>query len=96
MELLKQIWQSKNGLDIETKKYVVHTFKNVWDNPDSADIRWIINDWKETEAGRWIESNSKDHLSIYSFYSYKDLQTHYQIIANLTNEQITYFELKFK
>jgi hypothetical protein len=55
-----------------------------------------IYEWEQSEAGKWVMANAYDKPSWhrqtdYSTYGYK-----YIIKADLTPEQITFFELKYK
>ena len=95
MVLSKRIWPSDNG-DVITTSYIVHRF-NVSD-VDDPDVYagQPIYEWQQTEAGKWIMENAYDKPSWhrqmdYVMYGYK-----YIIKADLTPEQITFFELKFK
>jgi hypothetical protein len=96
MDKLKRIWQSDDGKDIITSSYIVHTF--LLSDVDDPDVYAAgpIFDWERSEAGRWIMKNAIDKPTWYKqldtmTYGYK-----FQIRADLTPEQITYFELKFK
>ena len=96
MDKLKQIWQSDRGKDIITSSYVVHTF--LLSDVDDPDIYAAgpIFDWERSEAGQWVMKNA---IAIPKWYKHLDMLTYgykFQIRADLTPEQITYFELKFK
>lgn len=95
MGLSKRIWPSDKG-DIITSTYVVHEF--VLGDVDDPDLLagQPIYDWQQTEAGKWVMNNAIQkpswHRQLdYTMYSYR-----YQIRADLTPEQITFFELKYK
>jgi len=91
----KRIWPSDKG-DIITSTHIVHEFRlSDVDDPDIYAAGPIF-DWERSEAGSWVMKNAYDKPSWYKqldtmTYGYK-----FQIRADLTPEQITYFELKFK
>jgi len=95
MGKLKRIWPSDKG-DIITTEVVVHTF-NVSD-VDDPDIYagQPIYDWQQTEAGKWVMENAIQKPSWHRQLDYHTYGYKYQIRAELTPEQITFFELKYK
>jgi hypothetical protein len=96
MDKLKRIWQFDDGKDIITSSYVVHTFSlSDVDDPDIY-AGGPIFDWERSEAGQWVMKNA---ITKPTWYKQLDTMTYgykFQIRADLTPEQITYFELKFK
>ena len=95
MMLSKRIWPSDKG-DIITSNYVVHQF--MLSDVDDPDIYagQPIYEWQQTEAGKWVMENA---IQKPSWHRHLDISTYgyqYQIRADLTSEQITFFELKFK
>jgi hypothetical protein len=96
MGKLKRIWQSDIGEDIVTSNHVVHTFRiSDSDDPDiyAAAPIW---DWQQSEAGKWVMNNAYEKPSWHRIISYDTYGYLYIIQAELTPEQITFFELKFK
>jgi len=107
----KQTWQSdtatvdklkykvrKNleGNEIITTEYLVHTIKmGDVEDPDLF-VAEPIWKWQQTEAGRWIMDNAFDRPSWYRHIDHTSYGHIYTIKAELTPEQITYYELKFK
>lgn len=95
MALSKRIWPSDKG-EIITTSYIVHRFSvSDAEDPDIYAAGPMF-DWERSEAGQWIMANAYDKPSWhrqmdYSTYGYK-----YVIKADLTPEQITFFELKYK
>jgi hypothetical protein len=91
----KRIWPSDKG-DIITSTHIVHEFSlSDVDDPDLLAAEPIWN-WQQSDSGKWVMENAYDKPSWYKqldtmTYGYK-----FQIRADLTPEQITYFELKFK
>jgi len=95
MGKLKRIWPSDNG-DVITTEYIVHTFKvSDVDDPDIY-AGQPIYEWEHTEAGKWVMNNAYDKPSWHRQIDYNMYGYQYQIRAQLTPEQITFFELKFK
>lgn len=96
MGQLKQIWQSKDGLDVITTSYVVHTFRiSDAEDPDiyAAEPIW---EWQQSEPGKWIMENA---IQKPSWHRHLDMNTYgymYQIRADLTDAQITYWKLKYE
>ena len=95
MDKSKRIWPSDKG-DIITSTHIVHEFRlGDVDDPDIYAAGPIF-DWERSEAGSWVMKNAYDKPS---WHRHADINTYgykYQIRADLTDEQITFFELKFK
>jgi len=86
----------KNGNEFITTRYLVHTIKmGDVEDPDLF-VAEPIWKWQQTEAGKWIMENAMEKPSWYRQVDYTTFGHTYQIIADLTPEQITYYELKFK
>jgi hypothetical protein len=96
MGLSKRIWQSDDGTHIVTSSYVVHTF--ILSDVDDPDIYAAapIWEWQQSEAGQWVMKNAYDKPSWHKQVDYMSYGYNYQIRAELTPEQITFFELKFR
>lgn len=95
MGKLKRIWPSDNG-DIITSEYIVHEFKlSDVDDPDIYAAGPIF-DWERSDAGKWVMKNAIQKPSWHRHMDYNIYGYQYQIRADLTDEQITFFELKFK
>ena len=95
MEPSKRIWQS-DKIDVITSSYIVHEFfMGDVDDPDVYAGQPII-DWLDTEAGKWVKENAYDKPSWNRMHDYNLYGHKYQIRADLTPEQITFFELKYK
>lgn len=77
-------------------QYTVHQIRlNDSDDPDLY-VAAPIYDWQQTEAGKWIMENS---VPAPKWFRHVDVNTYgylYTIRAELTPEQITFFELKYK
>ena len=107
----KQLWQSdtatinkpkykigmdKDGNEVITTSYLVHTIKmGDVEDPDLF-VAEPIWKWQQTEAGKWIMENAIDRPSWYRHVDHTTYGHIYTIKAELTPEQITYYELKFK
>ena len=107
----KQTWQSdtatinkpkykigmdKDGNEVITTSYLVHTIKmGDVEDPDIF-VAEPIWKWQQTEAGKWIMENAIDRPSWHRHVDPVSYGHIYQIRADLTPEQITYYELKFK
>lgn len=95
MALSKRIWPSDKG-DIITSSYIVHRFTvNDVDDPDIY-AGQPMYDWEQTEAGKWVMKNAYDKPIWHRYLDYTTYGYKYIIKADLTPEQITFFELKFK
>jgi hypothetical protein len=55
-----------------------------------------IYDWEQSEAGKWVMKNAYDKPSWHRQIDYTSYGYKYIIKADLTPEQITFFELKYK
>jgi hypothetical protein len=81
---------------VETKKITVHTFlMGDVEDPDlyAAEPLW---NWQQSDSGKWVMENA---IQKPSWHRHIDIHTYgyrYQIRADLTDEQVTFFELKFK
>jgi hypothetical protein len=91
----KRIWPSDDG-DIIILEHIVHEFKlSDVDDPDIYAAGPIF-DWERSEPGQWVMKNA---ITKPTWYKQLDTMTYgykYQIRADLTPEQITFFELKYK
>jgi len=79
---------------MDTVKVVVYKFSlSDVDDPEIYAAQPIY-EWQQTEAGKWVMDNSVDTYwakhDDYQTYSY-----HYQVIATLTEQDATYFALKY-
>jgi hypothetical protein len=91
----KRIWPSDKG-DIITTSYLVHTFTlSDVDDPDIYAAVPIL-DWERSDAGKWVMNNAYDKPSWHRQMDYNTYGYRYQIRADLSPEQVTFFELKFK
>jgi hypothetical protein len=91
-----KIRKSDDGKDIITTNYLVHTIKmGDVEDPDLF-VAEPIWKWQQTEAGRWIMENAIDRPSWHRQVDHTTYGHLYLIKADLTPEQITYYELKFK
>jgi hypothetical protein len=91
----KRIWPSDKG-DIITSTYIVHEFSV--SDVDDSDIYagQPLYEWQQTDAGKWVMENA---IQKPSWHRQLDIHTYgyrYQIRADLTDEQVTFFELKYK
>jgi hypothetical protein len=91
----KRIWPSDKG-DIITSTHIVHEFSlSDVEDPDLLAAEPIWN-WQQSDSGKWVMENAIQKPSWH-----RNIDTHtygyrYQIRADLTDEQVTFFELKFK
>lgn len=95
MGKLKRIWPSDKG-DIITTSYVVHSIRMSDSEDPDLYVSQPIYEWQQTEAGKWVMNNAIEKPSWHRIISYDTYGYLYQIKADLTPEQITFFELKFK
>lgn len=77
-------------------KYTVHQIRlSDSDDPDLY-VAEPIYQWQQTEAGKWVMQHSKPEPQ---WFRSLDINTYgyiYTIRAELTPEEITFFELKYK
>ena len=91
-----KVHRSENGPDIITTTYVVHNFTvSDVDDPDLY-AGQPIYDWQQTEAGKWIMENAIEKPSWHRNIDYNTYGYQYQIRAELTLEQITFYKLKYE
>ena len=91
----KRIWPSNKG-DVITSSYIVHKFSvSDAEDPDIYAAGPMF-EWERSEEGRWVMANAYDKPSWHRMIDYNTYGYRYQIRADLTDEQITFFELKFK
>lgn len=90
-----KIHQSSKG-DVITSVYVVYEFKvSDVDDPDIY-AGQPIYEWQQTDAGKWVMENAIQKPSWHKHFDINSYGYRYQIRADLTPEQITFFELKYK
>ena len=91
-----KIRKSDDSKEIITTTYVVHKFSLSYvDDPDILAAGPIF-DWERSEAGKWVMENAYDKPSWHRRMDYNSYGYNYIIKADLTPEQITFFELKYK
>jgi len=91
-----KISNSTDGKEIVTTTYVVHSFKlGDVEDPDIYAAEPLYN-WEHSEAGQWVMKNAMETPSWHRCLDYNIYGYQYQIRAELTLEQITFFELKYK
>jgi hypothetical protein len=91
-----KIRTSDDGKDIITTNYLVHVIKmGDVEDPDLF-VAEPIWKWQQTDAGKWVMDNAIDKPTWYRQVDHTTFGHIYQIKAELTPEQITYYELKFK
>ena len=75
-------------------KILVHSF-NMSDNDDPEIFAGQpIWEWQQTDAGRWVMAHSRDTY----WLKHNDFQSYtyqYKIVAQLTEQDATYFALKY-
>ena len=77
-------------------KYIVHRIRiNDAEDPDIA-VSQPIYEWQQTEAGKWVIQHSKPEPQWFRSIDHNTYGYLYTIRAELTPEQITFFELKYK
>jgi hypothetical protein len=107
----KQTWQSdtatinkpkykigmdKDGNEVITTNCLVHIIKmGDVEDPDLF-VAEPIWKWQQTEAGQWIMENAIDRPSWHRHVDHTSYGHIYQIRADLTPEQLTYYKLKFE
>lgn len=85
-----------DGKDIITTEVVVHTFSiSDVDEPDIY-AGQPIYDWQQTEAGKWVMDHAFEKPSWHRHMDYSTYGYQYQIRAELTTEQVTFYKLKFQ
>lgn len=95
MVLSKRIWPSDKG-DIITSSYIVHEFRmSDVEDPDVY-AGQPIYEWQQSEAGKWVMENAIQKPSWHKQFDIHSYGYQFQIRADLTPEQITFFELKYK
>lgn len=91
-----KIRTSADGNDIITTEIVVHSFSvGDVDDPDVYAGQPIYN-WQQTEAGKWVMENAIKKPSWHRHVDYNTYGYLYQIRAEFTLEQITFYRLKFQ
>jgi hypothetical protein len=91
-----KIRTSGNGNEVITTNYLVHTIKmGDVEDPDIF-VAEPIWKWQQTEAGQWIMENAIDRPSWHRHIDHTSYGHIYQIRADLTPEQLTYYKLKFE
>ena len=55
-----------------------------------------ISDWQQTEMGKWVMDHAVEQPRWDRFEDYSTLTSRFAILARLTEQDITFFELKFK
>lgn len=81
---------------METVKVIVHTFSlGDVDDPDiyAADPLWH---WEKSEAGRWVMEHAVDTPVWHRFVDHTRYGYRYKITAELTAEDATFYNLKYR
>ncbi len=79
---------------METVKVVVHTFSvGDVDDPEIYAAQPIY-EWQQTEAGKWVMENSIDTYWA-RHNNYQSFSLQYRIVATLSEQDATYFALKY-
>jgi len=76
-------------------KVVVHQFSlGDVDDPEiyAAQPIW---EWQQTDAGKWIMENATEQPSWSSHWDHTCYNQVYRIVADLTEENATFFQLKW-
>ena len=78
------------------ERRIVHQFKmSDVEDPDMWAGQYIY-DWQQSDAGKWVMENAMQKPSWHRQFDIYSYGYQYQIRADLTDEQVTFFELKFK
>ena len=94
----KQKWQysTKNGVDYICREIVVHRFE-ITSGDDAillaAEPLWA---WQQSEAGKWVMYHAVEQPRWDRFEDHCNFTSKFAVIARLTEQDITFFELKFK
>ena len=91
-----KIHKKEDGKEVITTSYIVHSFSvGDVDDPDVY-AGQPIYDWQQSDAGKWIMENSIEQPSWHRHMDMNIYGYRYQIRAELTPEQLTYFKLRFE
>lgn len=91
-----RLWRLVDGAIVEESDVVVHTF-SIGDAEDPDLLAGLhIVEWQESEMGHWVMDNciGKPYWTRMidpTYYGYC-----YRIVARLTTQNETFFELKFR
>lgn len=95
MDKSKRILPSDKG-DIVTIEHIVHEFRlSDVDDPDIYASQPIY-EWQQTDAGKWVMENAIQKPSWHRGFDMLTYGYKYQIRADLTPEQLTFWKLKYE
>lgn len=92
---LKYRIESINGESTVTERVIVYRF-NVSDSedPDLYAAEPMYN-WEKSAAGQWVIAHSTEPITWYRNLDLSSYSYQYAIVARLTSQDRTFFELKF-
>ena len=89
-------WREVDGVAVEESDVVVHHFF-VGDTEDPDLVAgFSIQDWQKSEQGRWVYEHCVEEPYWVRMIDHFAYGYQYKILARLTKQNQTFFELKFK
>jgi hypothetical protein len=97
MEQSKQRWQFKtiNGRDYVASEIVVHSFKQGAVEDPVLYAAQPLYEWEQSEAGKWVKEHAVETPRWISQPDQCNDCTNFAILARLTEQDQTYFNLKY-
>ena len=95
----KQQWQYKiiDGKHVINSEYVVHRFEVAGYEDDPVVVAGApLYEWGQSEAGKWVKEHALEMPRWERFTELYNMGHKFAIIARLTEQDYTFFTLKFK
>lgn len=85
----------RDGVDYITTEIVVHKFDIIADDDSIIVAGEPLHQWEQSPAGQWIKQHAIEKPRWVTHRSMDTWRDHFAILAWLTEQDITYFKLKF-
>lgn len=92
MEQSKHLWQ----YSMQSLKVIVHSF--IMGDVEDPDLfaAMPLFEWEKTEKGKWVIDNSVKEVYWQRLIDYNSLGYKYQVVAEFTESNYTYYKLKYE
>jgi len=95
----KQKWQYNvrviDGKHVVDSEIVVHRFEVDWCEDAVVSAGAPLWEWEQSEAGKWVMEHAVEKPRWERFTEHVALNERFAIIARLTDQDQTYFRLKY-